>query len=74
MGMPVDLLAQEVLQLSTSERTTLLNRVIASLDADAEQDEAWDQLAAERDAHANADSSLLINGNEFLAALKTQLK
>ena len=50
MTKTIDALAGEVLQLPTADRTRLLDRVVASLDADAERDAAWDAIAAQRDA------------------------
>ncbi len=50
MTKTIDALAAEVLQLPTADRTRLLDRVVASLDADAERDAAWDAIAAQRDA------------------------
>lgn len=38
----------EVLKLPTAQRAKLLDRVVASLDADAARDIAWDAVAAER--------------------------
>lgn len=73
MGLPFDLLAQEVLRLPTSERAALLDRVIASLDSDSQRDAEWDQLAAARDAEAEADPSVLQDGKVVLALLRAEL-
>jgi hypothetical protein len=73
MGMPFDLLAQEVLRLPTNERAALLDRVIASLDSDSQRDAEWDRLAAERDAEAEADPALLEDGHAVLARLRAEL-
>jgi hypothetical protein len=50
MSRPVEALAEEVLQLPPALRATLLDRVVASLDADRARDAAWDALAAHRDS------------------------
>ena len=50
MSRPLEALAQEVLRLPTEARSKLLDRVVASLDVDRKRDEAWDALAARRDA------------------------
>jgi Putative addiction module component len=73
MPVPVELLAQQVLQLPPSERARLLNQVIGSLDADRERDARWTELAAKRDAEADADPSLLVSGPEALARIRSSL-
>jgi hypothetical protein len=73
MPVPVELLAQQVLQLSAAERSRLLDQVISSLDADHERDALWNELAARRDAEADADPSLLVPGPEALARIRASL-
>jgi hypothetical protein len=73
MSVPVELLAQQVLQLPPAERARLLNQVIGSLDADRERDARWNLLAAERDAEADADPSVLVSGPEALARIRASL-
>lgn len=73
MSVPVELLAQQVLQLPPAERARLLDQVISSLDADRERDARWIQLAAERDAEADADPSVLVPGPEALARIRASL-
>ena len=73
MSIPVELLAQQVLQLPASDRALLLDQVIESLDVDRERDARWNQLAARRDAEADADPSLLVPGPEALARIRASL-
>jgi hypothetical protein len=73
MAVPVELLAQQVLQLAPAERARLLNQIIGSLDADRERDARWNALAAQRDAQADADPSLLVPGPEALARIRASL-
>jgi hypothetical protein len=73
MSLPVDVLAQQVLQLPTAERARLLDQVISSLDADRERDARWNALAARRDAEADADPSVLVSGPEALARIRASL-
>lgn len=73
MSVPVELLAQQVLQLTAADRALLLDQVIGSLDADHERDERWNQLAARRDAEADADPFLLVPGPEALARIRASL-
>jgi putative addiction module component (TIGR02574 family) len=71
---PIEALAEEVLQLPTEERSKLLDRVVASLDADHKRDEAWDALAARRDAEIESGQSTAVPGSDVLARLRAELK
>jgi hypothetical protein len=73
MSAPVEVLAQQVLQLSTSDRARLLDQVISRLDADRERDAHRNELAARRDAEAAADPSLLFSGPEAVARVRASL-
>lgn len=73
MTMTVELLEAECLRLPAPERARLLDRIIASLDADPAHDGAWDQLAAQRQAESDADKSLLVPGPAFIAQLRADL-
>ena len=70
MSVPVKVLAQQVLQLSYSDRAYLSNQVICSLDSDKARDAKWNAVAAHRDAQAEADPSLLVSGPEALARIR----
>jgi hypothetical protein len=70
MSVPVEILAQQVLQLNSSDREKLLSQVITSLDSDKARDAKWNALAAQRDAQADADPSLLVSGPEALARIR----
>ena len=74
MPVPVEVLAQQVLQLPALERARLLDQVISSLDADRERDALWSRLAAARDAEADADPSVLVPGPEALARIRASLE
>ena len=73
MSVPVEVLAQQVLQLSAADRARLLDQVISSLDADHEHDARWNELAARRDAEADADPSVLVSGPETVARIRAGL-
>jgi len=73
MTIPVDVLAQQLLQLSAQDRARLLDQVISSLDADRERDARWNALAAQRDAEADADPSVLVSGPEAIARVRASL-
>ena len=54
MSTTLEALQAEVLRLSPKDRARLLDRLIASLDADTEVEAAWDAVAAARDAEMTA--------------------
>ncbi|MDP1900855.1 MAG: addiction module protein [Rubrivivax sp.] len=49
MSTTLESLQAEVLRLSPKDRARLLDRLIASLDADSEGEAAWDALADKRE-------------------------
>jgi putative addiction module component (TIGR02574 family) len=73
MPIPFETLEAEVLRLSPAERSHLLDRVVASLDADASLDAAWDDEAARRDAETENGTSSPVPGRDVLARLRAQL-
>ena len=74
MSRPLEALAEEVLQLPTEARSKLLDRVVASLDADRARDRAWDELAARRDAEIESGASSAIEGPAVVARLRSELE
>ena len=74
MPVPVELLAQQVLQLPAADRAHLLDQVITSLEADHERDARWNELAAKRDAEADADPATLVSGPEAIARIRASLE
>lgn len=74
MTIPVEVLAQQVLQLSAPDRARLLDQVIGSLEADRERDLRWNALAARRDAEADADPFVLVSGPEAIARIRTSIR
>ena len=73
MNLPLEALDSEVLRLPTAERQRLLDRVVASLDADARRDAAWDALARAREQAARQDPSLVVPLDDVLAQLRAEL-
>ena len=71
---PIEALAEEVLHLPTEARSKLLDRVVASLDADRARDQAWDALAARRDAEIESGASVAVSGPCVLAARRAELE
>ena len=74
MEIPIEALEAQVLKLPTADRVRLLDRVVASLDADATRDAAWDAVAARREAEIERDPSLLVPLDEALARLRAELR
>jgi len=72
MGTPLEALESKVLKLATSDRVRLLDRVVASLDADAARDARWNAVAARREAEAERDPSLLLSLDDVLARLRIE--
>lgn len=68
MDTTFEALEAEVLKLSAAQRAKLLDRVVASLDADAARDAAWDRIAAERDA----DPAQFVPLEDVLARLRDE--
>ena len=73
MSMPVEALEAEFLRLPTADRVRLLDRVIASLDQDKMRDQAWDRLAAQRQAEIAGGTSVPVSGPEFVEQLRAEL-
>jgi hypothetical protein len=73
MSLPIEALEAEVLRLPTVERARLLDRIVASLGADKARDEAWDQLAASRDAEIENGAATPVSGPEVIARLRAEL-
>ena len=74
MSIPVEVLEAEVLSLPPAQRSRLLDRLLASLDADSEWEEAWAQEADSREAKIAAGRSAWLPGEEVVTRLRAQLK
>lgn len=74
MPRPLEALVEEVLQLAPEARVRLLDRVVASLDADRARDAAWDALAAARDAELESGETVAIPVEQTLVRLRAELE
>ncbi len=74
MASEVDLLEAEVLRLSPADRARLVERLIASLDADPEVEEAWAAEVERRNAEIESGAVSLVPGPEALSELKAQFR
>ena len=69
----IEVLEAEVLRLSIAERSRLLERLIASLDADPAIEEAWVAAAVRREAEIGDGSVAAVPGDEAVARLRVRL-
>jgi len=74
MSSTVETLEAEALRLPPSDRARLIERLIASLDADPEVEEAWAAEVARRQAQIESGSVSLLSGPESLAKLKSEFQ
>lgn len=74
MSSNVEVLEAEVLRLPVAERARLVERLIASLDADPEVEEAWAAEVERRQAELESGAARLVPGPETLAKLKAQFR
>ena len=74
MASTLEILEVEALKLSAPDRARLIDRLIASLDADQDRDEAWRAEVARRLAAINDGSATWLPGPETLAKLKAEFR
>ncbi len=72
MSLTIESLEAEALQLSAAERARLIERLIASLDADPEVEEAWAAEVERRHAEIESKTVALLPGAETLAKLRAE--
>jgi Putative addiction module component len=73
MSIPLETLEVAVLRLSPTDRARLLDRVVASLDADGARDAAWDAVAGQREAALASGAATEAPLDDVLARLKAEL-
>lgn len=73
MSTSLEVLEAEVLQLAPADRSRLLERLIASLDADPEVEQAWEREADRREAELESGSIVAVPGQEAIARLRARL-
>ena len=74
MSSTVEELEAEALRLSSGERARLVERLIVSLDADPEIEEAWAAEVERRHAEIERGAVSLLPGPETLAKLRTEFR
>ena len=73
MTKTLDALEAEVLQLPRNDRSQLLERLIVSLDADPEVEQAWNEVADRREAELDSGLVEAVAGDEMMARLRASL-
>lgn len=73
MNTNLEVLEAEVLRLAPVDRSHLLERLIASLDADPEVEEAWEREADRREADLDSGLIAAVPGQEAIARLRARL-
>jgi len=74
MSSTVEAIEAEALLLPAAERARLVERLIASLDADPEVEESWAAEVERRNAEIESGAVSLISGPEALAKLKAEFR
>lgn len=70
----IEVLEAEVLSLSPDDRSRLLERLIASLDADPDIQESWIEEAQRREAQVADGTVGFAAGDEVVARLRASLR
>ena len=70
----VKTLEATALQLTSADRARLVDRLIATLDADPEVEEAWAAEVERRQTEVENGTVTLLSGPESLAELKAEFK
>ena len=73
MSITIETLEAEVLKLAPSERSRLLERLILSLDADAEVEDSWAREADRREAELDSGAVTAIPGDQMMDRLRARL-
>jgi putative addiction module component (TIGR02574 family) len=73
MPSQLEIVQAQAMQLTPAERNQLLERLISSLDADAEVEAVWEQLADQREADLAAGLAQALPGDEVMARLRARL-
>ena len=73
MNTPLEVLEAEALKLAPADRSHLLERLIASLDADPEVEDAWELEADQREAALESGSVADVPAQEAMHRLRARL-
>lgn len=73
MAIPVDVLEAEILSLPQSDRSRLVDRLLASLGHDPEWEQVWSDEADRREASIADGQAQWVNGPEAVARIRDSL-
>ncbi|MEI8159074.1 MAG: addiction module protein [Burkholderiales bacterium] len=73
MSTNLEVLEAEVLQLTPSDRSRLLERLIASIDTDSAVQQAWELEADRREAELESGLVAAVPGQQAVARLRARL-
>lgn len=73
MTTSLEALESATLKLAPADRSRLLERLIASLDADPEVEEAWELEADRREASLASGSAAEVSAHEAMTRLRARL-
>lgn len=73
MSTSLEALEAEVMKLAPADRSYLLERLVASLDADLEIEQAWEREADRREAELESGAVVAVPGHEAMERLRSQL-
>lgn len=73
MTIPLEVLEAQALQLSPTDRERLLERLVASLDADPDLDHAWELEADRREALLDAGAVDEIPGPQAIEGFRARI-
>ena len=73
MSTTLETLEAEALKLPPSERSHLVERLLVSLDADAELEEEWSREADKREAELDSGAVQAVPGEQVMARLRSRL-
>ena len=73
MSTNLEVLEAEVLQLTPSDRSRLLERLIASIDTDSAVQRAWELEADRREAELESGLVAAVPGQQAVARLRARL-
>lgn len=68
----LEALQAQVLSLSKADRARLLERLVASLDVDAQAEEAWEQLAETRELELSSGQVAAVPLEDAMARLRAR--